>query len=151
MLGPARSDSSETPPSVNDLYLHLHTVNHDRRHSSILDRSGSMLRSGRREATRATPEQSVDDEAVYLNVAGECSKGRVYGLGSVGRKKRRYGTPGASTSQSLRMWCRGRVRCRCGATTKGYELHASASWDGHGRNRPSSRTTTTTATTTATS
>ncbi|KAK9109951.1 hypothetical protein Sjap_018011 [Stephania japonica] len=40
------------------------------------------------EATRATPEQSVDDEAVYLNVAGECSKGRVYGLGSVGRKKR---------------------------------------------------------------
>ncbi|KAK9138175.1 hypothetical protein Sjap_008769 [Stephania japonica] len=54
----------------------------------------------RREATRATPEQSVDDEAVYLNVAGECSKGRVYGLGSVGRKKRRYGTPGASTSQT---------------------------------------------------
>ncbi|KAK9108962.1 hypothetical protein Sjap_017022 [Stephania japonica] len=47
----------------------------------------------------ATPEQSVDDEAVYLNVAGECSKGRVYGLGSVGRKKRRYGTPGASTSR----------------------------------------------------
>ncbi|KAK9084970.1 hypothetical protein Sjap_025381 [Stephania japonica] len=80
-------DSSETPPSVNDLYLHLHTVNHDRRHSSILDRAAP---SGRREATRATPEQSVDDEAVYLNVAGECFKGHVYGLGSVGRKKRRY-------------------------------------------------------------
>ncbi|KAK9155366.1 hypothetical protein Sjap_002846 [Stephania japonica] len=38
----------------------------------------------------ATPDQSVDDEAVYLNVAGECPKGRVYGLGSLGRKKRRY-------------------------------------------------------------
>ncbi|KAK9146369.1 hypothetical protein Sjap_006272 [Stephania japonica] len=58
------------------------------------------LQSRRQELTQATPEQSVDDEAVYLNVAGECSKGRVYGLGSVGRKKRRYGTPGASTSQT---------------------------------------------------
>ncbi|KAK9146318.1 hypothetical protein Sjap_006221 [Stephania japonica] len=142
------ADSSETPPSVNDLYLHLHTVNHDRQHSSILDRSGSIADVG---ATCATPEQSVDDEAVYLNVAGECSKGRVYGLGSVGRKKRRYGTPGASTSQTPDVVPRARVRCRCGATTKGYELHASASWDGHGRNRPSSATTTTTATTTATS
>ncbi|KAK9100244.1 hypothetical protein Scep_023674 [Stephania cephalantha] len=48
----------------------------------------------------ATPEQSVDDEAVYLNVAGKSSKGRVYGLGSVGRKKRRYGAPGATTSRT---------------------------------------------------
>ncbi|KAK9132719.1 hypothetical protein Scep_012247 [Stephania cephalantha] len=47
------------------------------------------------EATRATPDQPVDDEAVYLNVAGECPKGRVYGLGSLGRKKRRY----------ARSWC----------------------------------------------
>ncbi|KAK9097355.1 hypothetical protein Sjap_022852 [Stephania japonica] len=46
-----------------------------------------------------TPDQSVDDEAVYLNVAGECPKGRVYGLGSLGRKKRRYADPGASTSE----------------------------------------------------
>ncbi|KAK9096682.1 hypothetical protein Sjap_022179 [Stephania japonica] len=62
--------------------------------------ASTRLQSDVGEATRATPEQSVDDEAVYLNVAGECSKGRVYGLGSVGRKKRRYGTPGASTSQT---------------------------------------------------
>ncbi|KAK9132326.1 hypothetical protein Scep_011854 [Stephania cephalantha] len=66
----------------------------------LSDRSGSMLRSDVGEVTQATPEQSVDDEAVYLNVAGESSKGRVYGLGSVGRKKRRYGAPGASTSQT---------------------------------------------------
>ncbi|KAK9085893.1 hypothetical protein Sjap_026304 [Stephania japonica] len=51
------------------------------------------------ELTCATPDQSVDDEAVYLNVAGECPKGRVYGLGSLGRKKRRYADPGASTSE----------------------------------------------------
>ncbi|KAK9105188.1 hypothetical protein Scep_022032 [Stephania cephalantha] len=49
--------------------------------------------------TQATPDQSVDDEAVYVNVAGECPKGRVYGLGSLGRKKMRYADPGASTSQ----------------------------------------------------
>ncbi|KAK9152795.1 hypothetical protein Sjap_000275 [Stephania japonica] len=61
------ADSSETPPSVNDLYLHLHTVNHDRRHSSILDRAAPERTSSR--PTCATPEQSVDDEAVYLNVA----------------------------------------------------------------------------------
>ncbi|KAK9107995.1 hypothetical protein Syun_024006 [Stephania yunnanensis] len=94
----------------------------------------------RRGGDPATPEQSVDDEAVYLNVAGESSKGRVYGLGSVGRKKRRYGTPGVLARRRRRMWCRGRVRCRCGATTKGYALHATASWDGHGRNRPISST-----------
>ncbi|KAK9169948.1 hypothetical protein Syun_002088 [Stephania yunnanensis] len=95
------ADSSETPPTVNDLYLHLHTVNHDRmtfidtRSEQLCDR----LQSRRQELTQATPDQSVDDEAVYLNVAGECSKGSVYGLGSVGRKKMRYGDPGASTSE----------------------------------------------------
>ncbi|KAK9155844.1 hypothetical protein Sjap_003324 [Stephania japonica] len=145
--GGSVSDSSETPPSVNDLYLHLHTVNHDRRHSSILDRSGSERTSG---GDPATPEQSVDDEAVYLNVAGECSKGRVYGLGSVGRKKRRYGTPGASTSRAPDVVPRA-SSMSLRSNYEGYELHASASWDGHGRNRPSSATTTTTATNTATS
>ncbi|KAK9090529.1 hypothetical protein Sjap_023706 [Stephania japonica] len=113
--------SSETPPSVNDLYLHLHTVNHDRRHSSILDRAVLCSRADVG-SDPATPEQSVDDEAVYLNVAGECSKGRVYGLGSVGRKKWRYGTPGASTSQTPDVVPRARVRCRCGATTKGLRV-----------------------------
>ncbi|KAK9104378.1 hypothetical protein Scep_021222 [Stephania cephalantha] len=41
---------------------------------------------------------AVDDEVVYYKVAGECPKGRVYGLGSLGRKKRRYADPDASTS-----------------------------------------------------
>ncbi|KAK9081593.1 hypothetical protein Syun_031681 [Stephania yunnanensis] len=49
--------------------------------------------------TQTTPDQPVDDEAVYYKVAGECPKGRVYGLGSLGRKKRRYADVDASTSQ----------------------------------------------------
>ncbi|KAK9096439.1 hypothetical protein Sjap_021936 [Stephania japonica] len=81
-------------------------------HKLKKNRIGSRATSSRPSYT----EQSVDDEAVYLNVADA-------GCGAAAR-----------------------VRCRCGATTKGYELHASRSWDGHGRNRPSSRTTTTTAT-----
>ncbi|KAK9104941.1 hypothetical protein Scep_021785 [Stephania cephalantha] len=64
----------------------------------FIDRLDRLQRR-RQELTQATPDQSVDDEAVYLNVAGECPKGRVYGLGSLGRKKRRYADPGASTSQ----------------------------------------------------
>ncbi|KAK9100085.1 hypothetical protein Scep_023515 [Stephania cephalantha] len=41
----------------------------------------------------------LDDEAVYYKVADECPKGRVYSLRSLGRKKRRYVDPDASTSQ----------------------------------------------------
>ncbi|KAK9087518.1 hypothetical protein Syun_029912 [Stephania yunnanensis] len=63
----------------------------------------AKLQRRRLELTQATPDQSVDDEAVYLNVAGECPKGRVYGLGSLGRKKRRYADPGANTSQMPEM------------------------------------------------
>ncbi|KAK9128654.1 hypothetical protein Syun_017451 [Stephania yunnanensis] len=51
------------------------------------------------ELTQATIDQPVDDEAVYFNVAGECPKGHVYGLGSLGRKKRIYTNPCVSTSQ----------------------------------------------------
>ncbi|KAK9157675.1 hypothetical protein Scep_004249 [Stephania cephalantha] len=100
-----QTNTSETPPTVNELYLHLHTVNHDgvtfidTRSERLYDK----LQMRRLELTQATPEQPVDDEAVYLNVAGECPKGRVYGLGSLGRKKMRYADPGASTSQMPEM------------------------------------------------
>ncbi|KAK9145005.1 hypothetical protein Sjap_004908 [Stephania japonica] len=147
------NDSSETPPTVNELYLHLHTVNHDK--MTFIDtrseRFYDRLQRRCQELTQATSDQSVDDEAVYLNVAGECPKGCVYGLGSLGRKKRRYADPGASTSR-CRIWCRVRVQCRCRATTKGYGVHAVASRDEHGRSSLFQRTTTTTTTTsTATS
>ncbi|KAK9094223.1 hypothetical protein Scep_025692 [Stephania cephalantha] len=89
------------PPTVNELYLHLHTINHDG--VTFIDtrseRFYAKLQRKRQELTQATPDQPVDDEAVYYNVAGECPKGRVYGLGSLGRKNRIYADPGASTSQ----------------------------------------------------
>ncbi|KAK9163329.1 hypothetical protein Syun_004231 [Stephania yunnanensis] len=53
----------------------------------------------RQELTQATPDQPLDDKAVYYNMEGECPGGRVYGLGLLGRKKRIYADPGASTSQ----------------------------------------------------
>ncbi|KAK9107675.1 hypothetical protein Syun_023686 [Stephania yunnanensis] len=66
-------------------------------------RSTDRLQRRRLELTQATPDQPVDDEAVYLNVEGECPKERVYGLGSLGRKNRRYADPGACTSQMPEM------------------------------------------------
>ncbi|KAK9151528.1 hypothetical protein Syun_009837 [Stephania yunnanensis] len=59
----------------------------------------AKLRRRRQELTQTTPNQPVDDEAVYYKVASECPKGRVYCLGSLGRKKRRYANADASTSQ----------------------------------------------------
>ncbi|KAK9128176.1 hypothetical protein Syun_016973 [Stephania yunnanensis] len=64
------------------------------------------LERRRLEPTQATPDQPVDDEAVYFNAAGECPKGRVYGLKSLGRKRRRYADLGASTSQMPEMVAR---------------------------------------------
>ncbi|KAK9098551.1 hypothetical protein Syun_025596 [Stephania yunnanensis] len=61
------TDSSETPPTVNELYLHLHTVNHDgmtfidTRSERFYDR----LQRTRQELTQATSDQSVDDEACW--------------------------------------------------------------------------------------
>ncbi|KAK9119034.1 hypothetical protein Scep_017127 [Stephania cephalantha] len=60
----------------------------------------AKLQRRRQELTQTTPDQPVDDEAVYYKVAGECPKGHVYGLGSLGRKKRRYADADAITSQA---------------------------------------------------
>ncbi|KAK9166221.1 hypothetical protein Scep_001412 [Stephania cephalantha] len=99
------TNTSETPPTVNEVYLYLHTVNHNG--VTFIDtrseRFYAKLQRRRLELTQATPDQPVDNEAVYFNVAGECPKGRVYDLESLGRKKRRYPDPGASTSQMPEM------------------------------------------------
>ncbi|KAK9121556.1 hypothetical protein Syun_019173 [Stephania yunnanensis] len=100
-----QTNTSETPPTVNELYLHLHTINHD--DVTFIDtrseRFYAKLKRRRQVLTHATPDQLVDDEAVYYNVAGECPRGRVYDPGSLGRKKRRYADPGASTSKMPEM------------------------------------------------
>ncbi|KAK9087356.1 hypothetical protein Syun_029750 [Stephania yunnanensis] len=70
--------------------------------SSLLERLlVAKLQMRRQELTQTTPDQSVDDEAVYYKVAGDCPKGCVYSLRSLWRKKRRYVDPDASTSQML--------------------------------------------------
>ncbi|KAK9140651.1 hypothetical protein Scep_010332 [Stephania cephalantha] len=61
----------------------------------------AKLQRRRQELTQTTPDQPVDDEAVYYKVAGDCPKGCVYSLRSLWRKKRRYVDPDASTSQML--------------------------------------------------
>ncbi|KAK9160422.1 hypothetical protein Syun_006763 [Stephania yunnanensis] len=86
------TNTSEMPPTVNELYLHVHTVNHNR--VTFIDtrseRFYAKLQRRRQELIQATPDQPVDDEVVYYNMAGKCPKGRVYGLGLLLRKKRRY-------------------------------------------------------------
>ncbi|KAK9128216.1 hypothetical protein Syun_017013 [Stephania yunnanensis] len=61
----------------------------------------AKLQGRRQELAQTTPNQPVDDEAVYYKVAGECLKGCVYGLGWLGRKKRIYVDADASTSQII--------------------------------------------------
>ncbi|KAK9110242.1 hypothetical protein Sjap_018302 [Stephania japonica] len=93
-----------------------------------------------RELTEATPDQSVDDEAVYLNVAGECPKGRVYGLGSLGRKKRRYARSLVLARPRCRIWCRVReFNVVAEQLRKVMEFMQEASRDEHGRSEPISK------------
>ncbi|KAK9151076.1 hypothetical protein Syun_009385 [Stephania yunnanensis] len=55
------------PPTVNEVYLHLHTVNHDG--VTFIDTRSERFYRRRLELTQATPDQPVDDEAMYFNVA----------------------------------------------------------------------------------
>ncbi|KAK9161183.1 hypothetical protein Syun_007524 [Stephania yunnanensis] len=84
---------------------------------TFIDTRSERFYRRRLELTQATPDQPVDDEAVYLNVADA-------GDGAT---------------------CR--VRCRCRAITKGYGVYALAFRDDHGRSMPISATATTTTTT----
>ncbi|KAK9163486.1 hypothetical protein Syun_004388 [Stephania yunnanensis] len=104
-LGPL---SLQPPPLVADV---RHCVgNHRRLHSpsaaagypcpADVRRSSSLFVAARRHiGYTGYTGPSVDDEAVCFNVVGKCPKGRVYSLGSLGRKKKRYPDPSASTSQ----------------------------------------------------
>ncbi|KAK9169206.1 hypothetical protein Syun_001346 [Stephania yunnanensis] len=70
-------------------------------HIVVLNADIAKLQRRRQELTQTTPDQLVDDEAVYYKVASDCPKGCVYSLRSLWRKKRIYGDPDASTSQVL--------------------------------------------------
>ncbi|KAK9139015.1 hypothetical protein Scep_008696 [Stephania cephalantha] len=108
----ARSRASAAAVSLEPLPLLAHTCVPGFDATALIARSRASaaavsleplpqakLQRRRQELTQATLDQSVDYDAVYYNVAGECPRGRVYSLGSLGRKKIRYADPGASTSQ----------------------------------------------------
>ncbi|KAK9088872.1 hypothetical protein Scep_027954 [Stephania cephalantha] len=87
----------------NDVFLHIHTKDHDRV-AFINSRSAQFheeLVRRREEHTQATLDQPIDEEQLCYDAAGDCLKRRVYGLGSLAKRKRRYEDPGANTSQEL--------------------------------------------------
>ncbi|KAK9104728.1 hypothetical protein Scep_021572 [Stephania cephalantha] len=90
------ADDEVTP---NDVFLHVHTKDHDGV-TFIDNRSARFyaeLVRRREEHTQATSDQPIDEKQLYYDAIGECSKGRVYGLGSLAKRKRRYEDPGTST------------------------------------------------------
>ncbi|KAK9101130.1 hypothetical protein Scep_024560 [Stephania cephalantha] len=91
-----KDEDDEVTP--NDVFLHVHTKDHDG--VTFIDSRSRVAKLVRRreEHTQATPDQPIDEEQLYYDAAGVCPKGRVYGLGSLARKTRRYADPGASTS-----------------------------------------------------
>ncbi|KAK9140479.1 hypothetical protein Scep_010160 [Stephania cephalantha] len=94
-----RDEDDEVTP--NDVFLHVHTKDHDG--VTFIDNKSTRFHAElvrrREEHTQATPERSIDEKQLYYDVAGECSKGRVYGLVSLAKRKRRYEDLGARTSR----------------------------------------------------
>ncbi|KAK9104944.1 hypothetical protein Scep_021788 [Stephania cephalantha] len=76
----------------NDVFLHVHTKDHDGVDSRSVQFHAKLVRR-REEHTQATPNQPIDEKQLYYDAAGVCLKGRVCGLGSFARKKRRYAYP----------------------------------------------------------
>ncbi|KAK9132680.1 hypothetical protein Scep_012208 [Stephania cephalantha] len=94
-----KDEDDEVTP--NDVFLHVHTKDHDGLTfiDSISAQFHAKLVRRREEHPQATPDQPIDEEQLYYDAAGVCPKGPVYGLESLARKTRRYADPGASTSQ----------------------------------------------------
>ncbi|KAK9104910.1 hypothetical protein Scep_021754 [Stephania cephalantha] len=88
-----KDENDEVTP--NDVFLHVH----------MKDQYGTKLVRSLEEHTQVTPDQPIDEEQLYYDAVGVCPKGRVYGLGSLATKNRRYADPGASTSQEPMVRC----------------------------------------------
>ncbi|KAK9128495.1 hypothetical protein Syun_017292 [Stephania yunnanensis] len=86
-------------PTWKEMFRHLHTHGHDGQ-SFVDQRSAKIdaeLTRRLEEISTQTPDTSIDEDAVYLEVVPEV-KGRVYGLGSQGYH-RSISSAGASSSQ----------------------------------------------------
>ncbi|KAK9132828.1 hypothetical protein Scep_012356 [Stephania cephalantha] len=94
-----RDEDDEVTP--NDVFLHVHTKDHDG--VTFIDNRSARFHAElvrrHEEHTHATSDRPIDEKQLYYDAAGECSKGRVYGLGSLAKRKRRYEDPDASTSR----------------------------------------------------
>ncbi|KAK9158114.1 hypothetical protein Scep_004688 [Stephania cephalantha] len=91
-------DDKVTP---NDVFLHVHTKDHDG--VTFIDNRSTRFHAElvrrREEHTQATLDQPIDEKQLYYDAVGKCSKGHVYGLGSLAKRKRRYEDHGASMSR----------------------------------------------------
>ncbi|KAK9087357.1 hypothetical protein Syun_029751 [Stephania yunnanensis] len=76
--GTALDKDEDDDVTPNDIFLHVRTKDHDG--VTFIDSKSTQFH-------------------LYYDAAKVCPKGRVYGLRSLARKKRRYADPGASTSQ----------------------------------------------------
>ncbi|KAK9083338.1 hypothetical protein Scep_029809 [Stephania cephalantha] len=85
--------------TLNDIFLHVHTKDHDG--VTFIDSRSARFHLIRRheEHTQATSDQPIDEKQLYYDATGECSKGRVYGLRSLAKRNRIYEDPGARTSR----------------------------------------------------
>ncbi|KAK9086897.1 hypothetical protein Syun_029291 [Stephania yunnanensis] len=86
-------------PTWKEMFRHLHTHGHDGQ-SFVDQRSAKIdaeLTRRLEEISTQTPDTSIDEDAIYLEVVPEV-KGRVYGLGSQGYH-RSISSGGASSSQ----------------------------------------------------
>ncbi|KAK9168968.1 hypothetical protein Syun_001108 [Stephania yunnanensis] len=86
-----RDEDDEVTP--NDVFHHVHSKDHDG--VTFIDNTSARLlcfhatELVRRceEHTQATPNRSIDKKQLDYDTTGECSKGRVYGLGSLAKRK----------------------------------------------------------------
>ncbi|KAK9166831.1 hypothetical protein Scep_002022 [Stephania cephalantha] len=96
----------EDEVTPNDVFLHVHTKEHDG--VTFIDNRSTQFHAElvrrREEHTQATPDRPIDEKQLYYDAVGECSKGHVYGLRSLAKWKRIYEDPGASTSRESMVW-----------------------------------------------
>ncbi|KAK9088870.1 hypothetical protein Scep_027952 [Stephania cephalantha] len=87
---PALDKDEDDEITPNDVFIHVHMKDHDG--VTFIDNISAQFHAKlvrrREEHTQATPDQPIDEEQLYYDAAGVCPKGRVYGLGSLTKKKR---------------------------------------------------------------
>ncbi|KAK9128636.1 hypothetical protein Syun_017433 [Stephania yunnanensis] len=120
-----KDEDDEVTP--NDVFLHVHTKDHDG--VTFIDNESTQfhveLVRRREEHAQATPDRPIDEKQLYYDAAGKCSKGRIYGLVSLAKRKRRYEDPEPVGNAYGR-----RSKHLSGTTTTTTSGASSVGWDG---------------------